>query len=199
MLYALHSLPFSVPEWAMMLAAIAVAYIVFGIAGFGTALVAGPILIHTMSLSRVIPLLVLLDFVAAFGNLLPSRQAVVGGELFRLLPFMAIGCTLAVVFLLKLQSNALRCCYRQRGHQCTSAFANMPIECNWESNIAKTAITFGNHGSSMGPFAALNRLAVARNANPTKSHGEKPFQNRSAAGCGIASPNNPFHDTSVEQ
>lgn len=107
MLDAFHSLPFTAPEWAMMLAAIAVAYIVFGIAGFGTALVAGPILVHAMPLSRVIPLLVLLDFVAAFGNLLPSRQSVVGRELFRLLPFMALGCTLGVVFLLKLQSDAL--------------------------------------------------------------------------------------------
>jgi uncharacterized membrane protein YfcA len=107
MLDAFHSLPFTAPEWAMMLAAIAVAYIVFGIAGFGTALVAGPILVHAMPLSRVIPLLVLLDFVAAFGNLLPSRQSIVGRELFRLLPFMALGCTLGVVFLLKLQSDAL--------------------------------------------------------------------------------------------
>jgi uncharacterized membrane protein YfcA len=42
---------------------------VFGIAGFGTALVAGPILILFMPLSKIVPLLVLLDFVAAFGNL----------------------------------------------------------------------------------------------------------------------------------
>ena len=40
-------------------------------------LVAGPVLIHFMPLSRIIPLLVLLDFVAAFGNWLPARKAVV--------------------------------------------------------------------------------------------------------------------------
>ena len=58
-----------------------------------TALVAAPVLIHFMPLSRIIPLLVLLDFVAAFGNLLPSRRDVVRGELMRLLPegFEAIG------------------------------------------------------------------------------------------------------------
>ena len=92
-------------DWSIMLLAIAAAYIVFGIAGFGTALVAGPVLIHFMPLSTLIPLLVVLDFIAAFGNLLPARQSVVGAELKRLLPFMALGCTLGVVFLLNLKSD----------------------------------------------------------------------------------------------
>jgi uncharacterized membrane protein YfcA len=60
-----------------------------------------------MPLSQIIPLLVMLDFIAAFGNLLPSRQSVVGAELKRLLPCMAIGCTLGVVFLLNLKSDLL--------------------------------------------------------------------------------------------
>lgn len=94
-------------EWLPILFGIAAAYVVFGIAGFGTALVAGPVLIHFMPLSQIIPLLVLLDFVAAFGNLLPSRRDVVRGELLRLLPFMALGCTLGVVFLLQLKSDLL--------------------------------------------------------------------------------------------
>ncbi|WP_286920285.1 sulfite exporter TauE/SafE family protein [Pseudomonas sp. UBA6699] len=94
-------------DWLPILLGVGVAYVVFGIAGVGTALVAGPVLIHFMPLSRIIPLLVLLDFVAAFGNLLPSRRDVVRGELLRLLPFMALGCTLGVVFLLRLQSDVL--------------------------------------------------------------------------------------------
>ena len=72
--------------WLVIGAGIALAYIVFGIAGFGTALVAGPILILFMPLSKIVPLLVLLDFVAAFGNLLPSRRDVAKPELLRLLP-----------------------------------------------------------------------------------------------------------------
>ncbi|WP_045482534.1 sulfite exporter TauE/SafE family protein [Pseudomonas sp. StFLB209] len=83
------------------------AYVVFGIAGFGTALVAGPVLIHFMPLSRIIPLLVVLDFIAALGNLLPARRSVVKGELLRLLPCMAVGCTLGVLFLLNLKSDVL--------------------------------------------------------------------------------------------
>lgn len=107
MLDLLHALPFAGSDWTFMLVGIVLAYVVFSIAGFGTALVAGPILIHFMPLSRIIPLLVLLDFIAAFGNLLPSRRDVVRNELLRLLPCMAIGCTLGVIFLLNLKSDLL--------------------------------------------------------------------------------------------
>lgn len=100
-------LGFSPLDWLWIELAVVGAYIVFGIAGFGTALVAGPILIHFMPLSRIIPLLVMLDFIAALGNLLPARHAVVKAELLRLLPFMAVGCTLGVVFLLNLKSDVL--------------------------------------------------------------------------------------------
>ena len=94
-------------QWLAIGAGIVAAYVVFGIAGFGTALVAGPILILFMPLSKIIPLLVLLDFVAAFGNLLQSRRDVDKPELLRLLPCMVIGCTLGVVFLLNLHSDLL--------------------------------------------------------------------------------------------
>ncbi len=100
-------LPFSLLDWLPILLGVAAAYVVFGIAGFGTALVAGPILINFMPLSRIIPLLVLLDFVAAFGNWLPARKAVNKGELLRLLPFMALGCSLGVLFLLRLHADVL--------------------------------------------------------------------------------------------
>jgi len=104
---ALAQLPFSTIDWLLIVLGIAAAYVVFGIAGFGTALVAGPVLIHFMPLSRIIPLLVLLDFVAAFGNWLPARKAVARNELLRLLPCMAVGCTLGVVFLLRLKADVL--------------------------------------------------------------------------------------------
>lgn len=104
---AFAELGFSPLDWIVIELAVTAAYIVFGIAGFGTALVAGPILIHFMPLSRIIPLLVMLDFLAAFGNLLPSRRSVVRAELLRLLPCMAVGCLMGVVFLLNLKSDLL--------------------------------------------------------------------------------------------
>lgn len=100
-------LPFTVSEWVLLELAIALAYVVFGVAGFGTALVAGPLLILCLPLSKIIPLLVLLDFVAAFGNWLPSRRDVARPELLRLLPCMAMGCVIGVVFLLNLKSDLL--------------------------------------------------------------------------------------------
>ena len=100
-------LPYTGSEWLWLELAIALAYIVFGVAGFGTALVAGPLLILCLPLSKIIPLLVLLDFVAAFGNWLPARRDVARAELLRLLPCMALGCLVGVVFLLNLKSDVL--------------------------------------------------------------------------------------------
>ena len=100
-------LPYTGSEWLLLELAIALAYIVFGVAGFGTALVAGPLLILCLPLSKIIPLLVLLDFVAAFGNWLPARRDVARAELLRLLPCMALGCLVGVMFLLNLKSDVL--------------------------------------------------------------------------------------------
>ncbi|WP_231423231.1 sulfite exporter TauE/SafE family protein [Pseudomonas sp. Leaf59] len=94
-------------DWLVIGLGVVLAYVVFGIAGFGTALIAGPILLLFMPLSKIIPLLVLLDFVAAFGGLLHTRRELNTAELLRLLPCMAIGCTLGVVFLLNLHSDLL--------------------------------------------------------------------------------------------
>ncbi|VVN85877.1 sulfite exporter TauE/SafE family protein [Pseudomonas fluorescens] len=103
----LNQWPFGAVDWLLIELGVALAYIVFGVAGFGTALVAGPILILFLPLSKIVPLLVLLDFVAAFGNWLPSRREVARPELLRLLPCMALGCTLGVIFLLNLKSDVL--------------------------------------------------------------------------------------------
>jgi uncharacterized membrane protein YfcA len=104
---AFAQLGFTPLDWLLIELSLVAAYIVFGVAGFGTALVAGPILVHFMPLSRIIPLLVLLDFLASFGNLLPARQSVVRVELLRLLPCMVVGCVLGVTVLLNLKSELL--------------------------------------------------------------------------------------------
>lgn len=107
LLEVMNDLPFTGSEWLLIELGIALAYIVFGVAGFGTALVAGPILILCLPLSKIIPLLVLLDFVAAFGNWLPARRDVARPELLRLLLCMALGCIAGVMFLLNLKSDLL--------------------------------------------------------------------------------------------
>lgn len=102
----LHA-PFDNATLAIMFVTISLAYVIFSIAGFGTALIAGPVLVNYMPLSQAIPLLVLLDCVAAFGKLARSHQHVVRIELARLLPFMAIGSVAGIAVLLKTKSDVL--------------------------------------------------------------------------------------------
>jgi hypothetical protein len=56
----LNQWPWGAVDWLVIGLGVSLAYIVFGIAGFGTALVAGPILILFMPLSKIVPLSVLL-------------------------------------------------------------------------------------------------------------------------------------------
>jgi hypothetical protein len=46
-----------------------IAYIIFGISSFGTALISAPLLAFYMPVAKIIPLLALLDFLAALLNL----------------------------------------------------------------------------------------------------------------------------------
>ena len=79
-----------------------IAYAVFGMTGFGSALLAVPILVHLMPLQMVVPLIVLLDLVGT---------AIVGGsnwrsadlsELRRILPWMLLGIVIGVTVLLSM-------------------------------------------------------------------------------------------------
>jgi uncharacterized membrane protein YfcA len=74
--------------------ALTIAYVVFGMVGFGTTLVAAPILAHVLALSTVVPALALTDFVAAWTNGFRLGAHVVGEEVFRLVPPMLVGSAL---------------------------------------------------------------------------------------------------------
>jgi len=59
------------PSWITLLIAIptlAIAYAIFGIAGFGTALIAAPVLAQIMPVATIVPLLALLDCLTAIVN-----------------------------------------------------------------------------------------------------------------------------------
>jgi uncharacterized membrane protein YfcA len=75
------------------------AYIVFGISGFGSTLIAVPLLAHLHPLTVVIPVVVLLDCVGSISMGLRLRADVYRQELLPLLPFMLLG-MIAGVFLL---------------------------------------------------------------------------------------------------
>jgi uncharacterized membrane protein YfcA len=64
------SLAFSLLDWLEIVAGIATAHVVVGISGFGAALLVGPLLLHFLPLSTIIPA----AGAAAFGVLFGSRR-----------------------------------------------------------------------------------------------------------------------------
>ena len=94
-------LGFSALEIIAILSTIWVAYIIFGIAGFGTALVAAPILAFFMPVAQIVPLLAILDMSAALSNLLRDGHNAQTSELKRLIPLMLLGSLIGAAILLK--------------------------------------------------------------------------------------------------
>ena len=82
------------PSWATLtiaLPTLAIAYVIFGIAGFGTALIAAPILAQVMPVSTLVPLLALLDCTAAIINGMTLSAKIEKREMIWLVPLMIAG------------------------------------------------------------------------------------------------------------
>ncbi|MDE4918209.1 MULTISPECIES: sulfite exporter TauE/SafE family protein [Cupriavidus] len=97
----------SLPAYATMSAALAVAYVIFGIAGFGTALVAAPVLAYVMPVAQIVPLLALMDCSAALLNLARDGRAADRTELRRLVPCLLIGSLIGAALLLRIRADLL--------------------------------------------------------------------------------------------
>jgi len=74
-----------------------VAYLVRGIAGFGSGLVAIPLLLIVHPLHIVVPVVVALDFLGSLAQGLKNRDKISWPEIKPLLPFTLIGCGIALV------------------------------------------------------------------------------------------------------
>jgi uncharacterized membrane protein YfcA len=88
-------------------AAVFVAYGIFAIAAFGTALVAAPVLAQVMPVAKVVPLLSLLDLIAAVSSLVRLRGNVSRPELMRLLPGLVVGAIAGASLLLVLPARSM--------------------------------------------------------------------------------------------
>jgi hypothetical protein len=86
---------------------LAVAYLVFGMVGFGTTLVAAPLLAQVLAVSTVVPALALTDFIASCTNGLRLGANVVRAEVLRLLPAMLCGSALGAWILFAVPVKAL--------------------------------------------------------------------------------------------
>lgn len=84
-----------------------VAYVVFGISGFGSTLIAVPLLAHIFPLQFVVPFFVLIDCAGAFAMGLRLRADVMRAELALLLPFMALGILAGVYLLIRVSPELL--------------------------------------------------------------------------------------------
>ncbi len=84
-----------------------VAYVVFGISGFGSTLIAVPLLAHIFPLKFVVPFFVLIDCAGAFAMGLRLRADVMRQELVLLLPFMALGILAGVWLLVQVSPELL--------------------------------------------------------------------------------------------
>ena len=83
------------------------AYVIFGLTGFGSTLIAVPMLVHLYPIKFVIPLVVLLDCVGAISMGLRLRTDVNRRELVPLLPFLAVGLLIGAFLLLRLPAELL--------------------------------------------------------------------------------------------
>lgn len=87
--------------------AVFIAYGVFAIAGFGTALISAPVLAQVMPVAKVVPLLSVLDFAAAAASWRRLRASVAVAELKRLLPGAIIGSVAGAALVLVLPARAM--------------------------------------------------------------------------------------------
>jgi uncharacterized protein len=76
---------------------VTVAYLIRGIAGFGSGLIAIPLLLLLdLPIALVVPLVVALDYIASASQGIKHRQAVAWREIWPLLPFAFLGVALAI-------------------------------------------------------------------------------------------------------
>lgn len=87
---------------------IVVAFFVRGIAGFGSGLIAIPLLANMLPLSVVVPLVGLLDYLASTSHGVKHRQAISWGDIFPLLPFTLTGVATALYLFHTVDADLLR-------------------------------------------------------------------------------------------
>jgi hypothetical protein len=94
--------------WVVAPLTILFAYTVFGMSGFGSTVIAVPILANWLPLTYLVPLMAIGDLVAATTIGGTGRRHVSLPELRRLLPFMALGIVLGVTLLVKVPQDPLK-------------------------------------------------------------------------------------------
>lgn len=98
---------FELTQLALASLVVATAYLIRGIAGFGSGLIAIPALATFLPLSVVVPVIALLDLLASLTHGLGNRRVVQWKEILSLLPFSVVGIITAVVLFKTIDSTTL--------------------------------------------------------------------------------------------
>ncbi len=93
--------------WAALAASVLFAYFVRGITGFGSGLIAVPLLAHFLPLQFVVPFMLVMDFSASLVLGGATRRQIAWNELKPLFPASIAGILLGVTLLLKLPRESL--------------------------------------------------------------------------------------------
>ncbi|GAB6041537.1 sulfite exporter TauE/SafE family protein [Endothiovibrio diazotrophicus] len=97
----------TISQWGAVAAILFAAYFVRGIAGFGSALVAVPLLALLLPLIVVVPVVVLLDYLGSVGHGFGNRHHIQWRELWPLLPFTLVGIVVALYLLHRVEPGLL--------------------------------------------------------------------------------------------
>lgn len=98
----------SVSQWLFATLVISVAFFIRGIAGFGSGLIAIPLLAQILPLSVVVPMVGLLDYIASTSHGVKHRQAIAWGDILPLLPFTFAGVLTALYLFKTVDADLLR-------------------------------------------------------------------------------------------
>ncbi|MCW2256465.1 putative membrane protein YfcA [Providencia alcalifaciens] len=83
------------------------AYLVFGMAGFGSALIATPVLAMYLPLNMIVPILALIDLSASLINLVKDGKKADYQEIKWIIPLMIVGSLIGAAILLKTRPDIL--------------------------------------------------------------------------------------------
>jgi hypothetical protein len=96
---------FSPQAWALAPVIVVLAYVVLAIGGFGSALLSIPLLALLLPVKVVVPLVLIVDFIATAATGLRFRQDVDLGEIKPIVPWMLLGLTAGVTLLVNLPAR----------------------------------------------------------------------------------------------
>jgi uncharacterized membrane protein YfcA len=86
---------------------ITLAYVVFGVTGFGSSMMAMPLLVLILPLRMAVPLMLVFDLVSGLVLGLRNRRHIARGEALRLVPFMVVGMAIGVLALVRVPERLL--------------------------------------------------------------------------------------------